>query len=167
MSDADAGRRGAPALPEQGADRPSGDVYGRTLRSGLGINLLVRDVGAEAAFLTEAFHVETRYWDDDFALMAGYGAEWMLHSDRTYRDHPLIGLVRGSDEAGGVRGAGIELRLYGCDPDAAEARVRAMIERGVSAVMLAGAMDKPHGQREAAIVDPEGYLWTPGAPLGD
>lgn len=153
----------APSFPEKGVDKPSGDAYGRTLASGLGVNLLVRDVPAEARFLTDVFAVRTLYYDDDFALMAGYGAEWMLHSDRSYRDNPLIGLVRGGGDAG--RGLGVELRLYGCDPDAAEARARAAIEAGAAAVVLAGAMDKPHGQRESVIVDPEGYVWAPGAPL--
>lgn len=152
-----------PTMPEKGADRPNGDAYGRTLRSGLGVNLIVRDVPAEARFLTAVFAVETRYYDDDFAIMAGYGAEWMLHSDRSYRDNPLIGLVRGAESGG--RGPGVELRLYGCDPDAAEARARTAIDAGASVVVLAGAMDKPHGQREAVIVDSEGFVWVPGVAL--
>ena len=27
---------------------------------------------------------------------------------------------------------------------------------------LAGAMDKPHGLREAFLIDADGYLWVPG-----
>lgn len=156
-------------MPEKGANKPDAVEYGRSLKSGLGINLLVRDVAAAVRFQTKAFAVETRYFDDDFAIMAGYGAEWMLHSNRSYHANALIGIVNGSDAAGGVRGAGVELRLYGCDPDAVEARVRAMIDTGdagvADAVVLAGAMDKPHGQREAVIVDPEGYVWVPGRPI--
>jgi len=30
---------------------------------------------------------------------------------------------------------------------------------------LAGALDKPHGLREAYIIDQDGYLWVPGVPL--
>jgi hypothetical protein len=30
---------------------------------------------------------------------------------------------------------------------------------------LAGALDKPHGLREAYIIDQDGYLWVPGIPL--
>lgn len=152
-------------LPEKGVNRPDAVAYGRGLRRGLGINLLVRDVPAAARFQSEAFAVETLYYDDDFAILRGWGAEWMLHSDRSYRNNPLIGVVRGSDEAGGVRGAGCELHLYGCDPDAAAARLRALIEAGSQAVLLAEPMDKPHGQREAVIIDPEGYAWVPGVPL--
>ena len=84
------------------------------------------------------------------------GAAWLLHSDRSYRDHPMIGVVQGVE----ARGAGIELRLYGTDPDAAEARVRAM-----DGVVLSAAEDKPHGQREAHLVDPDGYVWVASRPL--
>lgn len=28
-------------------------------------------------------------------------------------------------------------------------------------MILAGAADKPHGLREAFILDPEGYCWVP------
>lgn len=152
-------------LPEKGVNRPDAVAYGRGLRQGLGVNLLVRDVGAAAAFQAAVFEVAVLYWDADFAILRGYGAEWMLHSDGSYRNNALIGVVRGSDEAGGVRGAGCELRLYGCDPDAAAARAEALIAEGAAAVVLAAAVDKPHGQREAVIIDPDGYAWVPGVPI--
>ncbi len=75
----------------------------------------------------------------------------MLHADHTYDDHELSGSLR-PDIA---RGIGVELRLHGCDPDAAEARARA-----AGYTVLAGAMDKPHGLREAYLVDADGYLWV-------
>ena len=56
----------------------------------------------------------------------------------------------------------MELRLHGRDPDAAEARAR---ELGYT--VLAGALDKPHGLREAYIVDGDGYLWVPDVPTED
>ena len=152
-------------LPPKAQNRPDAVAYGRGLRQGLGVNLLVRDVPAEVKFLAAAFGVSVHYYDDDFAIVAGFGAEWMLHSDRSYTANPLLGVVRGSDEAGGVRGAGIELRLYGCDPDAAVERVGALIAGGVAAHILAAAMDKPHGQREAVVIDPEGYAWAPSLPI--
>ncbi len=31
-------------------------------------------------------------------------------------------------------------------------------------MVLAGAMDKPHGLREAYILDDSGYLWVPDVP---
>lgn len=128
--------------------------YGRALK-GLGVNLLVVDMDRAIAFQTEVLAAEVVYADPDFAVLRGCGAEWMLHADHTYADHPL----RGSLNAAIPRGVGAELRLHGRDPDAAEAAARA---RGD--VVLAGAGDKPHGLREAYIVDPDGYLWVPDVP---
>ncbi|MEL6280341.1 MAG: glyoxalase [Pseudomonadota bacterium] len=150
-------------LPQKGVGRPSGAEYGRGLRTGLGVNVLTRDVPAQAAFLADVFEIEFLYFDDDFALArTPDGAEFMLHHDRTYRGNALLGVVLGSDEGGGVRGAGVELRLYGVDPDASVARAEA-----IDAVVLAPPEDKPHGLREAVIVDPEGYVWIPSRPLPD
>jgi uncharacterized glyoxalase superfamily protein PhnB len=61
---------------------------------------------------------------------------------------------------GSLRGAGLELRLHGCDPDEAVLRAR---EAG--AYVMAEAADKPHGLREAYIGDPDGYIWVPDVPL--
>ena len=36
--------------------------------------------------------------------------------------------------------------------------------RDLGGVVLAGAADKPHGVREAYILDPEGYCWVPTVP---
>ena len=58
------------------------------------------------------------------------------------------------------RGAGVELRLYGVDPDQAEARARA-----AGQVVLAGSADKPHGLRECYLLDEDGYTWVPSRPL--
>ena len=131
-------------------------AFGRALPRGLGVNLLVADVAAAAAFHVAAFGADTVWREDDFAALEGFGALWMLHSDRSYRAHPL-----GRASAGLPRGAGVELRLYGCDPDAAEARARAL-----GAAILHPAADKPHGLREAHILDPAGYVWAPSVPTG-
>ena len=128
--------------------------YGRGLE-GLSANLLVSDVAAAVAFAETVLDATTVYADPDFAVLRQGAAEWMLHADHTYDDHPLSGVVGG--EAG--RGAGVELRLHGLDPDAAEARAR---EAGHT--VLAGAADKPHGLREAYILDPDGYCWVPDVP---
>ena len=61
-----------------------------------------------------------------------------------------------------VRGAGVELRIYGCPPDQAEARAREL-----DFTVLAGAVDKPHGLRECVILDHEGYAWVPGIGIPD
>jgi catechol 2,3-dioxygenase-like lactoylglutathione lyase family enzyme len=133
------------------------DEYGRSLK-GFGVNLLVVSVEDARAFHREVLGAEEVYHDPDFAVYRASGAEWMLHADHTYSDHPLKGSL-GPDIP---RGIGVELRLHGRDPDAAEAKAR---ELGYT--VLAGAMDKVHGLREAYIVDADGYLWVPDVPIGD
>ena len=130
------------------------DEYGRSL-TGLSLNLLVEDVGKSLDFQRRVLGAEVVYSDPDFAVLRGYGAEWMLHADHTYDRHP----VRIAANAAGQRGAGAEIRLHGCDPDQAE---RAAMDNGYEVV--ARAMNKPHGLREAFLVDPDGYLWVPDIP---
>ena len=126
--------------------------YGRSL-AGFGVNLLVRDVSAARPFHVEVLNAEEVYADPDFAVYRRDAAQWMLHADHTYRDHPLHGSLTGEL----ARGIGVELRVYGRDPDEAEAMARRL---GYD--VLAGAMDKPHGLREAFLIDADGYLWVPG-----
>ena len=134
---------------------PAGE-YGRSL-SGFGVNLLVPEIERALRFQSAVLEAEIVYADPDFAVLRGYGAEWMFHADHTYRDHPL----RGSLGSGLARGVGIELRVHGCDPDAAERRAR-----DLGYAVFAGAMDKPHGLREAYLLDEDGYLWVPDVPIG-
>src|SRR5215475_15741892 len=91
--------------------------YGRSLR-GLSINLLVKEVPRAIAFAREVLGATLVYGDADFAVLRREGAEWMLHADHTYGDHPLLALTGD----GALRGAGVEMRLHGCDPDLATAR---------------------------------------------
>lgn len=130
---------------------PSADAYGRSLQ-GFGVNMLVRDVGRSVDFLAGVLGVEAVYQDRDFAVCRYQGQEWMLHSDASYHSNPLLSLTGD----GAVRGAGLELRLYGIDPDAAQARAEA-----AGHAVLQAAQDKPHGLREAFLVDPDGYIWVP------
>ena len=136
-------RTGTPWMPA--------DAFGRTLK-GFGVNLLVRDIDAAVAFATRVLGASVVYSDADFAVLRRGEAQWLLHADHTYEESPLFGFVAG----GAGRGAGVELRLYDCDPDAAEAAARAD-----GHIVLAGAMDKPHGLREAYLLDPDGYCWVP------
>lgn len=131
------------------------DEYGRSLR-GLTVNLLVRNIGPALAFARDVLGVEPVYSDADFAMLRHGPSEWMLHADHTYRDHPLHASLAG----GAARGIGAEIRLHDADPDAAEEAAR---RRGDP--IVAGAMDKPHGVREAFILDPDGYLWAVDRPL--
>jgi catechol 2,3-dioxygenase-like lactoylglutathione lyase family enzyme len=132
----------------------TGAEYGRSLR-GLTLNLLVRDVAAALPFHREVLGAEVVYHDADFAVLRAHGSEWMLHADHTYDQHPL----HPSLASGRERGLGAEIRLHGVDPDRAEAAARRL-----GFTVLAPAADKPHGLREAFIVDPDGYLWVPDLP---
>ncbi len=131
--------------------------YGRSLK-GMGVNLLVADMARALTFHSEVLGLTPVYHDPDFAVMRHQDSEWMLHADHTYSSHPLLGLVGD----GIIRGAGCELRLYGLDPDQAEARC---IAAGFS--VLASAADKPHGQREVFLADADGYIWVPGIAIPD
>jgi hypothetical protein len=134
----------------------SAEDYGRRLR-GIGFNLLVSDVPRAVQFATEVLGATSFYDDEDFAALRWNGADFMFHADHAYRDNPLSGIVAGLE----ARGAGVELRLYGCDPDVAEAKAR---ELGFT--VLSGAIDKPHGLRECIILDEDGYAWIPAVATG-
>jgi catechol 2,3-dioxygenase-like lactoylglutathione lyase family enzyme len=138
----------------------SADEYGRSLK-GLGINLLVRDVARSVAFAKDVLGAAVAVADKDFAVLryakGRTAAEWMLHADGTYHANPLLPLL--DDSA--LRGLGLEIRLYDCDPDAAVKRAEAHGHH-----VLQAAADKPHGLREAYILDPDGYCWVPGRPKG-
>ena len=131
------------------------DQYGRSLR-GLSLNLLVEDIDRALVFQREVLAATVVYSDPDFAVLRGYEAEWMLHADHTYDRHP----ARIAAYAAGQRGAGVELRLHGRDPDEAEA---AAVANGFE--VMASAANKPHGRREAFLVDADGYIWVPDVPI--
>jgi catechol 2,3-dioxygenase-like lactoylglutathione lyase family enzyme len=132
--------------------------FGRSIPNGLGLCLLVKDVEASVGFASHVLGAESIYDDEDFAFIREpvSGASWILHADHAYSDHRLSGLVRSVQG----RGMGAEFRLYGLDPDAAEARAR---EWGYT--ILDGSTDKPHGLREVFIFDPDWYCWVPSVPL--
>jgi catechol 2,3-dioxygenase-like lactoylglutathione lyase family enzyme len=133
----------------------SAEDYGRSL-TGIGFNLLVTDVARAVAFATDVLGAVSVYDDEDFAALKYDGADFMFHADHAYGDNPLSGIVAGLE----ARGAGVELRVYGCDPDQAEAKARAG-----GWTVLAGSIDKPHGLRECIILDDDGYAWVPSVAL--
>lgn len=130
--------------------------YGRTL-TGLSVNLLVQDLEKALLFQQQVLGATVVYSDPDFAVLQGYGGEWMLHADHTYETHPMATAAAEANR----RGAGIELRLHGCDPDKAEEAARAL-----GFTILAPASSRPHGMREAFLVDGDGYIWVADVPVG-
>jgi uncharacterized glyoxalase superfamily protein PhnB len=128
--------------------------YGRQLR-GLTVNLLVREIESALVFQRAVLRADVVYADPDIAVLRGHGSEWMLHADHAYQGHPLQREVA----AVTARGVGLELRLHGCDPDAAAAAARAH-----GFIVVADPADKPHGLREAYVADADGYVWVPDVP---
>ncbi len=124
--------------------------YSRSL-TGIGFNLLVREIEPALQFQRDVLGLEVLYSDPDFAVVRGMGGEFMLHADHTYESHPL--LARSGDA---TRGHGVELRVYGADPDLAAALA---LRHGFE--VLVEPKDKGHGLREAYIVDADGYTWVP------
>ena len=133
----------------------SASDYGKSLR-GLGFNLIVKDLARSVQFATQVLEATVFFATPSFAAMKLNGQDFMFHADKTYRSNELKGILAGNE----ARGIGIELRVYGCDPDLAEDRAR-----NGGWTVLAGSLDKPHGLREAMILDDEGYLWIPSIHL--
>ncbi len=133
----------------------SAEDFGASL-TGLGVNLLVTDVLRSAAFLRDLFDMGVHRSTADFAIMTYGGHVFQLHSDVTFGDHPLQGLLPENPP----RGTGIELRLYQTDPDDAAARAEA-----IGGHVLQEPANKPHGLRECVILDADGYAWVPSRVL--
>ncbi|MBL4627230.1 MAG: glyoxalase [Roseicyclus sp.] len=134
----------------------SADDFGRSL-TGLGVNLLTRDVRGLAAFLTDVFGLTAHHLSDDFAIVIHGDAIFQLHSDATYHGNPLPQLIPENPP----RGGGIQLYLFGIDPDEAVTRAEAGCHMAIEQ-----PADKPHGLREATILSPEGYAFTPAVHCG-
>ena len=132
----------------------SAEDFGASLR-GIGLNLLVRDVLAEVAFLSGVFQMTAHRVSTDFAIMAYSGQVFQLHSDATYHANPMVTLLPENPP----RGAGMEIRLYDTDPELAAARA---IDHG--AHILQPPTNKPHGLREAYILCENGYVWVASQP---
>jgi len=132
--------------------------YGQSL-SGFTVNLLTANLARALIFQRDVLQVEVLHQDEDLLILRGYGSNWMVHADHTYDKHPLLADTQNVTR----RGAGIELRLHDCDPDAAAARAQ---EQGFR--ILDGPRDQSdHGLREAHIIDDDGYIWVPDVPVAD
>jgi hypothetical protein len=121
----------------------------------VGINLLVEEIARSIMFQKQVLCAKVLYEDPDFAFLEAQGSQWMVHAFHTYENHPFAQYSRNN------RGGGIELRVYGCDPDQAAANAG-----DVGGVVLCAPQDKPHGLREAYIQCPDGYVWVPSLAIG-
>jgi len=133
----------------------SPEDFGASLK-GFGLNLLVTDVKWTAAFLETVFGMATKRLSADFAILTHGEHVLQLHADSTYHSNPLLGLLPENPP----RGAGLEIRLYECDPEHAAAQCVA-----AGGTLLQAPADKPHGLREAYILCQDGYAWVPSKPL--
>ena len=131
--------------------------FGRSLPPGIGVNPLVPEIAPLEAFCRDVLGATIVYADEDFAAVTLLGSVFMLHADHSYLDNPMTGVIQGVE----LRGAGVEIRIYGLDPDLAESRARA---RGHD--ILAGAIDRPHGLRECHVVGPSFYVFVPSLAIG-
>ncbi|MVA96495.1 hypothetical protein GN330_04440 [Nitratireductor sp. CAU 1489] len=128
------------------------DDFGRSLPRGIGLNLLVPEIDPMERFFREVIGANTIYADEDFAAVEIAGSVLMLHADHSYADHEMAGVVVDAE----WRGVGMEIRIYGVDPDRIEGRARS-----AGSTILSGTLDKPHGLRECHIVGPSGYIFVP------
>lgn len=131
------------------------EEFGASL-TGIGLNILVRDVPRQVDFLKDVFGVQAHQVTADFAIIRYHGSIMQVHSDGTYHSNPLPSLI---PEAG-ARGGGAEFRFYHTDPDAAQAKAE---QRGDH--VFQQATDKPHGLREVYILCENGYAWVASRPL--
>ena len=129
-------------------------AFGRTL-TGLGVNLLCRDVAATSAFLRDALGLVLHRAGTDFALARHGNVLIQLHSDAAFARHPLHDLLPENPP----RGAGVQIYLFGIDPHAACARAEA-----AAGSVAEPARDKPHGLGEATLLGPEGHAFSPAVP---
>jgi len=130
--------------------------YGKSL-NGFSINILSSNLPRALVFQSEVLAAEILHEDEDLLIVSGYSSHWMVHADPTYDKHPMLDDTRCADR----RGAGVELRLHGRDPDIASNRA---LELGFQ--VLDGPRDQPdHGLREVHIVDDDGYIWVPDVPV--
>ena len=127
-------------------------AFSRSLPRGLGLNILVREIEPARAFCVDVLGGSIVYADPDFCVAELAGSILLIHADHTYDRHEMAGILEGLE----IRGQGAEIRIYGVDPDAIEARARA-----AGFIILAGTIDKPHGLRECYIIGPDGYLFVP------
>lgn len=130
--------------------------FGRSLPP-LSLNLIVREIAASLPFYRDVLGFEVLYSDPDFAALRGRGTTLQLHADHTWEHMPWAPRLAQPDK----RGLGLEVRLFGVDPEATEAKAR---ELGFT-VHVATRERAGHGWRECYVEDPDGYVFAVGVPI--
>ena len=132
--------------------------YGESL-AGFTVNLLSTDLARALVMQRDVIQAEILHHDEDLLIVSGFGSNWMVHADHTYDKHALLEDTQNASR----RGAGVELRLHGCDPDEVARRAQ---QHGFK--LLDGPRNQPdHGLREAHIIDDDGYVWVPDRALSE
>lgn len=128
-------------------------AFGHAL-SGISVNLLVRDVRAEAAFLAAVFDMQAHRLSADFAIMLHAGQPFQLHSDATLRR-----CSRCCPDPGRAAQAS-NCACMGPDPDLAAA----LADFPDAMLLQQPTVKWGHGLREAVVLCPFGYAWVPSRP---
>ena len=118
-------------------DTVDATTFGRGL-SGVGVNLLTPDVRALAHMMVEVFGRTAHQVSDDFAIIRHMDTFIQIHADGTFGRHPLLGYVPESPP----RGGGVQIYLFGVDPDVAVARAAT-----TGHMVIEHPTNKPHGLR--------------------
>ncbi|NNJ76695.1 MAG: hypothetical protein HKP56_16225 [Anderseniella sp.] len=111
--------------------------FGHSLGPGIGFNLLVSNTSKHRDFAVSVLGAKVLHHSDDFSVFSLSGSIWMIHADHTYKYNVLYGIATQAETAARAGGW----------------------------TVLAGAQDKPHGLREAVILDDDGYVWVPGVAI--
>lgn len=140
-------------------DIPDPVTYGGSL-TGIGVNLLVSELdwSAMLAFVREILCLPLATVGENFAVLRHEGVDMLFHRDDTYGSSPGAVAERTRATAG-IRGLGVELRLYNLEPQDVEARAKTA---GFS--VLQTTTTKPHGLVECYIQGPGSFVWVPSCP---
>ena len=126
-------------------------VYGRSLR-GLGINLLVRDTARAVAFARDVLGLTIVYADPDLAVLPPRRAR----VDGARRPH----LRRPPAAAAHAHRRPARRRRRAARPRRRPRRRRWPPRSSTATRCSTRPTDKPHGLREAYIIDADGYVWV-------
>jgi hypothetical protein len=132
----------------------SADDFGKSL-TGVGINLLSRDVQKLAGLMAGALGASAHRVSADFAIVRFGEMMLQIHHDATYGSHPLHSFLPENPP----RGQGVQLYFFGANPDYA---VEQAVKYGGSVIETPS--NKPHGLYEGTILSPEGYAFTAAIP---